>query len=98
MFLDCSGKGWKPVFRCSFEKDFCGFTQSGMEWVRSKGKKNNDQYPEIPYDEYLPDSYFAYPKSTFLKEEYQKGTITIPLFLISFHIFICRNLRENFII
>jgi len=71
--LECSGKGWKPIIRCSFEKDFCGFTQSGMVWVRSKGKKNNDKYPEIPYDEYLPGSYFVYPESTFLKEEYQKG-------------------------
>ena len=74
---ECSGKGLKPVIHCNFEEDFCGFTQSGFEWIRTKGKQVTSKRPEIPFDGYPPGSHFVYSNSSYSTEVYGKGTISI---------------------
>uniref|UniRef100_A0A7M5XHW3 Uncharacterized protein n=2 Tax=Clytia hemisphaerica TaxID=252671 RepID=A0A7M5XHW3_9CNID len=76
---ECSGKGLQEVMRCNFAKDFCGFTRSGFDWIRTKGKKGNSKYPEIPFEGYPAGSYFVYANSTFSKFEYGKATLTSPV-------------------
>ena len=70
---ECSGKGLKPVLHCNFEYDFCGFTQSGFQWIRTKGKQVINKRPEIPFDGYPPGSNFVYSNSSFSTEVYGKG-------------------------
>ena len=70
---ECNGKGLKPVLHCNFENDFCGFTQSGFQWIRTKGKQASNKRPEIPFDGYPPGSSFVYSNSSYSTEVYGKG-------------------------